>query len=1166
MLPSWLLFLVSTAYVALLFAIAYYGDRTAGAIAGRTRKSWIYSLALGVYCTSWTFYGAVGRAAESGWDFLPIYLGPIFMFVFGIPLISRIIQISKRHNITSIADFIGARYGRHQPLAMLVTLIAVVGVLPYIALQLKAVSFSFQVLAGPTTPAHDNALLIAVLLAGFTILFGTRQVVSSESHHGMVLAIAFESVIKLAAFLAVGLYVSYEIYDGLGDAYEHALALPQISDTPTDGGWQIGFITQTLLAMCAIIALPRQFHVTVVEYTSPSELRNARWLFPVYLALISIFVLPIAAAGLQTLGAGAIADTFVLAVPMANNHPGLALFAYIGGFSAATSMVIVATIALSTMLCNEVVMPALLRWPRLGLERRQDLSGLLKLVRRIGIVGIISLAYLYYRLFTGPGTLTSIGLLSFSAVLQFAPAMIGGIYWRRGSRQGAMTGMVAGFVVWIYTLLIPNLLPAIGNTTWLEYGPYSIEWLRPHGLFGWNLFDPLTHGVLWSLAANISLYALVSLLGTHGLRERMQLARFLEGDVSPQASGSLVQNNATVGDLQELLERFFGRERTQDIVSQYSANLGRPLLLPGDRADSEFARHTEHLLAGTLGTSSARVVIASALRGRDMQLEDVIQLLDETSHVIHFNRELLRSTLEHLSQGVSVVDQDLRLVAWNQRYIDLFSYPAGMVDVGVPIEQLVRFNASRGLLGHGDAEAQVHRRLEHMRAGHAYTHQREFADGSVLEIRGNPMSGGGFVTTFSDVTAYKRSERQLQEANETLEARVAARTRELTIVNIELQEAKALAERANEAKTRFLAAASHDLVQPLNAARLFLSSINRAAVPEQATQLISQAEHSLGSAENLISGLLAISRLDARVQEVKLQHLDASCVLKPLAAEFSLIAKSRGIEFNSIPSNAVIYTDPALLRRILQNFLSNAVRYTRQGRVVMGCRRTSKGLRMEVWDTGPGIAQEQQQEVFEEFRRLAVKDAHGERGLGLGLAIADRIARVLCHELSLRSWPGQGSVFSVTVPWGNADMVTTPTPVPAPAANLSHLGAHVLYLENDPAALAGMRALLEGWACEVMSAHDLESARSHFIESNVIPDLLLVDYHLEHELDGVRAAQELEKLWQRKIPVIVITADLGETITAAADEKGYMSLNKPVRPAALRALMSRLMSMSATSE
>ncbi|HUP91091.1 MAG TPA: NahK/ErcS family hybrid sensor histidine kinase/response regulator, partial [Solimonas sp.] len=724
---------------------------------------------------------------------------------------------------------------------------------------------------------------------------------------------------------------------------------------------------------------------------------------------------------------------------------------------------------------------------------------------------------------------------------------VGGLYWRRGAYPGAVAGICIGFGLWLYTLLLPILLPS----GWLEHGPLGIAALRPQALFGLTGLDPVTHSTLWSLAGNLLAYVGVSLLAKPGLHERLQAARFLgldpAGTAAPGAAPNLV---ATVGDLQELLERFFGAVRAGEIVAELAQESGRPTPASKDRADPALIRQTEHLLAGALGTASARLVLASALRGRDMQLEDVIRLLDETSHVIQFNRELLRAALEHLSQGVSVVDRELRLVAWNRRYAELFAYPPALVSVGRPIEELFRYNAGRGLLGPGAADELVARRLEHLRRGNPYRHEREFPDGTVVEISGTPMPGGGFVTSYADVTAYKRTERALQESNETLETRVAERTRELT-------QAKAEAERANDAKTRFLAAASHDLVQPLNAARLFVSALDPATLAAPAQAIVSQVESSLTSAETLISSLLDISRLDARAQEMRLEHFALRDILQPLAAEFGALARERGLALRHVPSSAVVHSDPMLLRRVLQNFLSNAVRYTRSGTVLLGCRRLAGSVRIEVWDTGPGIPEDSRELIFEEFRRLAPDDA-GERGLGLGLAIAERIARVLGHALSLRSEPGRGSVFAIEVPLGERGLLKAPR-APRSAGTDRVAGARVLCLENEPAVLAGMRSMLESWQCRVIAVRSAAEAQAHFRGTGEIPDLALVDYHLDQGENGVRAAAALAALWGVTVPAIVITADHTQAAKAAAAEHGYALLPKPVKPAALRSLMSRVL-------
>jgi Na+/proline symporter/signal transduction histidine kinase len=1156
--PGWLLLVISAAYVGLLFAIAYWGDRHAARAEQPRARPLIYSLALAVYCTSWTFYGAVGRAADSGWDYLPIYLGPMLVFLFGAPMLERLVALCRHHNITSIADFIGARYGRRQALASLVTVIAVIGVLPYLALQLKAVADSLGMMMLPDAATAgwlgDGALVTAILLCVFAILFGTRQVSSSESHHGLVLAVAFESVVKLAAFVAVGLYAAYGVFDGMGDAIGAALSQPRVTEAMARPDWMTGFIAQTVLAMAAIICLPRQFQIMVVENNHRSELRAARWVFPFYLLLISVFVLPIAGAGALVTGGVSTPDMYVLSVPLAGDRTQMALFAYIGGFSAATSMVIVSLIALSTMLSNELVMPALLRWHPFGIARGNDLSSLIKTVRRFSIVLLLALAWLYTRVIADR-TLTSIGLLSFAAVLQFAPALIGGLYWKRGTHQGVLAGLVAGFAIWSYTLMLPALLGA--DSALLRDGPFGIGWLRPHALFGLDWLDAVTHGTVWSLAFNLAGYVLVSGWVMPGLRDHLHAVRFIDVATPQQAPAASVTGSATVGDLRILLERFFGGERATQLLRGYGERAG-VTLQDRDRATPQILRTSERLLAGALGASSARVVMSSMLRGRDMQVEEVIRVLDETSHALQFSRELLQAALEHLPQGVSVVDHELRLVAWNRRYVELFDYPPDLVVQEQPIEDLLRYNARRGLLvadGDGAIDALVERRLEHMRAGRAYEHERRMPDGSVIQIRGNPMPGGGFVTSYTDVSAYKQAESRLQDLADTLEQRVRERTDELSHLAGELALAKSAAERANAAKTRFLAAASHDLVQPISAARLFVAARDRERIGTDAEALMHNVEGSLTAAEGLLSTLLDISRLDAGALPVRREHVLLSEILDPLAAEFAMLAQERGLRLRTRPCRRVVFTDPGLLRRIVQNFLSNALRYTEQGGVLLGCRRAGRELRIEVWDSGPGIAPERQPEIFEEFRRLHSHDTRGERGLGLGLAIAERSARLLGHAIGLRSVPGRGSVFWVRVPLGNAGAVQAATPSAAqPLAGFA--GVRVLCIDNEADVLAGLRALLESWGCHVIACNDLDEALQ---QGATAPDLVLADYHLDHGASGIDALDALQARWVHPVPGVVITADHTPQARQAALYRGYAFLPKPVPVARLRALMSRLL-------
>lgn len=660
MLEGGVIFLVSFAYIGLLFAIAYYGDQRADAGRSLIGNPYIYALSLGVYCTAWTFYGSVGRAASTGIGFLPIYLGPTVMAALWWFVLRKIIRISKLNRITSIADFIASRYGKSTTLGGLVTVIAVVGIIPYISLQLKAISTSFNVLwlhseivtpnlTGLTLILSDTAFYVALLLAAFAILFGTRHLDVTEHHEGLVAAIAFESVIKLLAFLAVGVYVTFGIYDGFADIFARAAANPELrtlftmKDTSGDWAWLI------FLSMTAILFLPRQFQMAVVENVNERHLNKAIWLFPLYLLAINIFVLPIALGGLLRFPSGAIdPDTFVLALPSAEGQEGLALFVFIGGLSAATSMVIVATVALSTMVSNDLLMPILLRLRALRLAARSDLGGLLLIIRRGAIIVLLLLSYGYFRLTGEDFALVSIGLISFAAVAQFAPAILGGIYWKGGGRTGAIVGLSAGFLVWGYTLPLPSLVESGWlSTGFIEQGPWGVTWLKPYELFGLKGLNPLTHAMLWSMLVNTGGYIIVSLVTQRDVLEHSQATLFVdvfkhssEGDRARFWRGS-----ASVEALRSLLGRFLGPHRAGEVFDEYAHQRGLNWA-QAPAADAELVDFAEKQLAGAIGAASARVMVASVVKEEPLNVEEVMYILDETSQVIAYSHQLEEKSRE----------------------------------------------------------------------------------------------------------------------------------------------------------------------------------------------------------------------------------------------------------------------------------------------------------------------------------------------------------------------------------------------------------------------------------------------------------------------------------------------------------------------------------------
>ncbi|WP_336753589.1 PAS domain-containing hybrid sensor histidine kinase/response regulator [Aeromonas hydrophila] len=1146
---GWLLIGLSLSYLGLLFLIAYVADKNK-----RRRlkgQPLLYSLSLAVYCTSWTFFGTVGQASESPWSPVPIYLGPMLVFLFGWRLLARLILVAKREHITSIADFIAARYGKSQRLAMVIALIAIMGILPYLVLQLKAIVTGLDLLmansvpAGPTGNTAGLALGVALLLALFSILFGTRHLDATEHHRGMVVAIAFESVVKLLAFMAVGGFALWLILSKPSQA--RTLVASDFLDAvvAVTPGSLLELAIYTLVAMCAVICLPRQFHVTVVENNQGQDLHWARWLFPLYLFVMGLFIWPLALAGKQWVGAGMASDTYVISLPMSLGFDGMALLAFLGGTSAATGMVIVCTIALAIMVSNDLVLPVLLRrfWQQ---GRDERLVRLLLQVRRGAILLILLAAWGLYLWLGDLTSLSRIGYLSFGAVAQFAPALLLGLYWRHGNRKGVYLGLALGVSLWFATLLAESGLLA-GSPLAALLAPPDWPAFRDLSLGAWCIF--------LSLLLNLIGYVAGSLLSQAAVSERLQAASFV-GKPSRDTT-ALYQARVSVKELEMLAARFVGSSRVKRAFGRFAGERGGTLA-PQMQASAELIAHTERLLAGVFGTSSARLVLASALQGRNMQLEEIATIVDEASDVFRFNRGLLQGAIEHMGQGISVVDRELKLVAWNRRYIELFHYPPGLIQVGRPIEEIIRYNAEQGLCGPGDVEAHVARRVAFMQRGSQHISARERPDGRVIEMQGNPMPAGGFVMTFTDITPFRDAERVLREANEHLEARVAERTHELSELNRQLLLVNQQVERANHSKSRFLAAVSHDLTQPLNAAKLFTSSLLEMLPPaNEPARIARHIDDALGATEDLITDLLDISRLEAGKFKAKKLDFALRDVFDNLKAEFGVLAQAGGIQFSVVESGVAVYSDVRLLRRVLQNFLTNAFRYNPGGRVLLGCRRLGDKVRIEVWDNGPGIPADKQEAIFDEFSRLDHSRTAREQGLGLGLAIARGIALVLGHNLTLRSWPGSGSVFAITLNLATRPVATTQ--VAAPTQRDSQLeGIRVLCIDNESDILIAMHSLLGRWGCEVVCAQSLAQAED-LIAGGFLPQLVLSDYHLDDGKTGLQALHMLRLAHGNDIGGIIISADRKSELQAQIREHGYGYISKPVKPLKLRALMNSIL-------
>lgn len=1152
-------------YTSLLFLLAWVGDRKIRSTTTDKSRPLTYALSLAIFCTSWTFFGSVGLATRSGFDFVPVYLGPIILFALGRPLVSHVVRLAKSQNITSVSDFLAARYGKSEAVAAVVTVFAVLGSLPYIALQLKAVSVSVETMLGgsplittelPHIGFADTATIITGALALFAILFGTRPIDATEHQDGLILAVAAESLVKLAAFLAVGVFTVFVLFDGPAELLQQARQVPLVQQSFGEGIHPAKWMTVTFLSFSAALLLPRQFHVAVVENNSEADTRKAAWLFPLYLVLINIFVVPIAAAGLMRLPPPGIdPDQFVLELPLMHGAPVLSVVAFIGGLSAATAMVIVESVALSVMVCNSLVVPLLLRRRFATGDSNEDMTRSLLVIRRIAIGVILALAYLVYRTFYHAQGLASIGLVSFAAAAQLAPAFFIGLVWRRATAAGAIAGIISGSCVWLYTLVLPEAVRAGWMPLELiDDGPLGMALLRPQALMG-SALDPLIHGVVWSIAINVAAFILVSLMRAPRPIERIQAHVFIGSGRSLSQAGPvarLMQTSISNRDLIDTAARYLGLERAERSFAEFAAAMNLSTA-PRGEADIQTIRFTEHLLASAIGAASARLVLSLLLRRGNTSGQATQKLLDDASEALQYNRDLLQSALDQVRHGLCVFDSDMRLVCWNRQYHELLALPPELARVGIPLDRILRHCAERGDYGPGSLPELVAGRLMKL-AVTRETHQ-ELIDGGnrILEIRTSSMPQGGIVATYSDITARVSAATALARANESLERRVRERTAELEAANAALGIAKADAERANLDKTRFLAAASHDILQPLNAARLYASSLNERPLSAADARLAQNVDAALVAVEDIFSALIDISKMDAGRIEPDLTEFPLADIFQQMRLEFTPLAQAKGLRLKVLDTKVWVRSDRLLLRRVLQNLVVNAVKYTRTGKVLLAARRRGSDVIVSVFDTGPGIPLDKQAIIFKEFQRLEGSGS-SERGVGLGLSIVERITRILGLPLKLDSDAGKGSVFTIVVPRTEARQLAQVRPATAAPGNFT--GLSVLLIENEPAVLAGMDTLLSGWGCKTQLAPSAAKALALYTGGAARPDVILADFHLDAGT-GVDAIAQLRQHFSFEIPGVIITADPSQDVHKYVRDLGVAVLRKPLKAASLRAVLAQ---------
>ncbi|WP_293747251.1 PAS-domain containing protein [uncultured Paraglaciecola sp.] len=1126
---------LAIAYLACLFWLARWGDSHSVSAKKLTSHPAIYSLALAIYCTAWTFFGSVGEATRNTWSYLPILLGPTLLYLFGYRFLLKLTQVSKKQHITTIADFISSRYGKRQTVALLVTIIALLATIPYIALQLKAIGSAFFLVSGQKD-AGNVVLGATLFIALFSIYFGTQRTDVTEYRRGLILAISFESIIKLTALICVAFYGYYWWQQQSSEP----MLLSFVSYEVLDNFQSTSFWAQTLMAAAAVICLPRQFHVAVIDNLSLSHIKTARWLFPLYLGLMAAVIPIIAVAGQAMLGgSGNEPDTYVLGLAIMSESLALKMLVFLGGLSAATAMIVVATLTLSTMLTNDVILPKFLA-TRSHQQHSPDYTRTILMIRRIVIGVLLLLAYLYQQQMTNSRSLASIGLIAFSLVIQLLPAIVGGLYWKRGHAHGVYAGLIVGVSVWVLWLILPIINESSG--------------IILHN-------NAISEGAILSLIANTMAYVLFSMFAQTRLIDRIQAEAFVTSIETRGEHYDKHPLSTTVGDLITLLSTFLGESRCQMLIKEYQKRQG--IILSFDqRPHKNFVVFSERALGGVIGASSAKVLVDSALSGKRLNFEEVVNFFDDTTQAIQFNISALFTSLESLEQGISVIDRNLDLVAWNKSYVALFDYPDDLITVGTPIEILVRYNAERGECGVGNVDTLVQKRLEHMRCGTSHRFLRQRSDGRVIEMVGNPLPGGGFVTSFNDVTQHIEIQHALKEANIDLENRIQKRSEEVQTINAELHleierradaekelvSARKNAEVANANKTHFLALASHDILQPLNAAKLYLSALQEVSLEKDASQIVQKLGESLNASEALIATLLDIARLDQGDMKPRYSAVSIKALVSPLIDELSMNAEEKGLQLKYRLQDLWLKTDRTYLYRILQNLLSNAIKYTPTGKVLLSVRKRRDKVLLQVWDTGTGIHQEELNNIFGDFYRSG---DHSQQGFGLGLGVVARLSKQLNALVEVRSILGRGSCFSIELP---SCAAVEPVSIKKASGNKVGLaGLRVLCVDDKQENLDAMLTFLDKWQVNVTTALTSDEAMAALKVSE--PQVILMDYHLDKGENGLQLVAKIRKFLGYPIPVILVTANQDDEIITEAFKANCNYLSKPVKPAKLRSLL-----------
>jgi len=1144
MFSIWTLAAITAIYLLALFGIAFIGTKL-----GRPSKT-VYALALGVHCTSWAFFGTTTQAVNFGWAFVPTYLGVILVMLFGYSTLVKISQICQQYKISSLAEFIGIRFHHSNMLAAMVVILCFIGVIPYVALQLDAISTAITLMTKDNVDWSGSiSFYVAASMAIFAILFGTRTLDLTSKRNGLMLTIAFESILKLVGLLTVGIYCVYILSDGWIDLFEQSLATQSADNILKKPSAYWIYASHVLLGICSMFCLPRQFHINFIENNNQQELARARWVFPIYLVLMSVFILPIALTGqIMFVDSSVNSDSFVLSIPLSQGNMQVTLVAFLGGLAASTSMVIVATLALGNMVANNLLAPLWLISRKVTKGEHQFSGTQLLRIRQVTIIALLFIAYWYHQNISQSAPLVNSGTIAISLMAQTLPAILFGLYWRLVNTAAVMSGALIGTLL-VFLLM---LYPAFMSSYYFAQAPSDIDLANALFIALSINIGVVVFGTLWSPSQRPNPFKDKVVFGSSLTISAHKLQTLLSRILPVDTFDTFLKTNP------------IRRNNQQDIVS------------------SDIIGNAQQVLASHVGNASAGILLNTISDHQYTNNQEITELVEMATQSFHFNHEVLQSSIAHLPQGISVVDSELNLVAWNAKYENLFDYPKDYLRKGLCVKEILEFNAQRGLIPHkenqigvelsqrntgyqhqhqhqqfddskrdNDSESAVQKRLSLMKLSKTYKFVRQHGDNKTIEIEGSPLPGGGYITSFTDISEYILIQQQLESSKRDLEQRVIDRTAELEL-------AKQEAELANISKTKFLAATGHDLMQPFNAAILFASLLHEKLANTELEGVSDNLLQSLENADQLLSMLIEITKLETGKISPNISPFSLNELLQNLSNDFAIIARQKNISLHYIPTTVWLNTDKRLLSRVVQNLLANAVRYTAKGKVLMGVRRRpNHQIEIMVIDTGMGIAKDNQTRVFNEFLRLnntdSVQDELDNQGLGLGLTIVDKTARLLNIGINLRSELGAGTSFGLRLQrLSHADIPLQKAVKKTTVFDKNFLqNKTVLVVENDPNISLALSSLLSDWGATVAVCNDLASAK----QLNCQADLIIADFHLDNGDTGIDVCRAMLAILDYQPMMILSSADRSESIQELAIESKIYYLPKPIKGAALKRLI-----------